>query len=96
MEYVRARVGEMPSTDASALLGELERVKALAWMRVQTPRPTSPTPSLDRYLTAAEVAERLGVKLPWVYSHRDDLGGVKMAGVVRYPERAIIRYLAGR
>jgi predicted DNA-binding transcriptional regulator AlpA len=80
------------------LVGELARAQALARLRLsenghaQAPARREPRP-LDRYLDAAEISDRLSMSTDWVYRHADELGAVKLGGAVRFPERAVIRYL---
>jgi hypothetical protein len=51
------------------------------------------TTALDNYLSASQVAELLGVRVQWCYENRSALGGLKLEGHVRFPERAVKRYL---
>jgi Helix-turn-helix domain len=54
-------------------------------------------PAPERLLTPAEVAERLGVSLRFVYAHRDQLGGRALSRrALRFPEAALARALARR
>ena len=39
------------------------------------------------------VADRLGMSESWVYENREELGGVKLKGAVRFPEKKILAYL---
>jgi excisionase family DNA binding protein len=47
-------------------------------------------------LDVVEVAARLGVERQFVYRHKQSLGAVRVGRAVRFPERAIERYLARR
>jgi excisionase family DNA binding protein len=50
---------------------------------------------MDRYLSAAEVAERLAVSRSWVYKHKRLLGGVQVGHRMwRFPEAGIQAYLS--
>jgi excisionase family DNA binding protein len=52
---------------------------------------------MDRYLSAAEVADRLAVSRSWVYKHKRVLGGVQVGGRMwRFPETGIQAYLHDR
>ncbi len=52
---------------------------------------------MDRYLSAAEVAERLAVSRSWVYKHKRMLGGVQVGHRMwRFPEAGIQAYLSNR
>lgn len=51
----------------------------------------------ERWLTAEEVAERLGVSVRWCYDHADQLGGKRLSRrCLRFPESAVRRYLERR
>ena len=52
---------------------------------------------LARLLSAAEVAERLGTSVRWVYDHADQLGRCQLSRrCLRFPEAAVRRYLERR
>ncbi len=52
---------------------------------------------MDRYLSAAEVAERLAVSRSWVYKHKRALGGVQVGHRMwRFSEAGIRTYLSPR
>jgi excisionase family DNA binding protein len=59
---------------------------------------TSKASSADspRLLDANEVAARLGVEKQFIYRHKQSLGAVRVGRAVRFPERAVERYLARR
>lgn len=88
----RADRAEIP-----ALLGELERVRAMAWMRLSAPHvatqaPTRPRSGKDRLLSAQEAAEILGVKPRWVYDHAEELGAQRLSDrCLRFSEKALQR-----
>jgi helix-turn-helix protein len=51
----------------------------------------------ERLLTPAEAAARLRVSRRFVYAHREQLGGrVLSKRALRFPEAALLRYLARR
>jgi len=57
-----------------------ESIEALAdalATRLRAPGDVQPAPAL---LTAAELAERLGVSREWVYRHADELGAIRLPG----------------
>ncbi len=98
---VRALESAIAAVDRDELpqvIGELARLEALARLRLSENGRAGETPahpktrSLDRYLGAGEVADRLGMSTDWVYRHADELGAVKLGGAVRFPERAVARY----
>jgi excisionase family DNA binding protein len=52
---------------------------------------------MDRYLSAAEVAERLAVSRSWVYKHKRLLGGIRIGHRMwRFPQAGIQAYLFPR
>jgi excisionase family DNA binding protein len=52
---------------------------------------------MDRYLSAAEVAECLAVSRSWVYKHKRLLGGIQVGHRMwRFPESRIQAYLSPR
>ena len=58
--------------------------------------PVAPVP-LDRWLTAAQVAELLGVSARWAYDHVEQLGGRQLSRrCVRFSEAAVRRHLERR
>jgi excisionase family DNA binding protein len=61
------------------------------------PTPRSATAATDRkkWLTADEVAERLGVTRRWVYAHARELEAQRLSRkCLRVPQRAVERRLA--
>ena len=88
----RADRGEIP-----ALLGALEQVRAMAWVRLSAPQaaaqaPTRPSSRKDRLLSVPDAAELLGVSERWVYDHADELGGQRLsARCLRFSEKALRR-----
>jgi predicted DNA-binding transcriptional regulator AlpA len=92
-------VESAPLSGVPALLGELERLRARAWTRLNVEArpaaPRDPAATADRLLTAREAAEILGVKERWVRDHADRLGGaVRLPGKqVRFSERKLRRWI---
>lgn len=84
-------------TEIPGLLGAIEQVRAMAWMRLNAPQvaiqvPTRPHSGKDRLLSAQEAADLLGVKPRWVYDHADELGGQRLTPrCLRFSERALRR-----
>jgi excisionase family DNA binding protein len=95
LEAILGRAGDAELPD---LAGELARAQAIIALRLQrqdgrlSHDMTVSEP--DGWLTPDAVAERLGVSRKWVYAHRAELGGRKIGGHVRLPERGVRRYLA--
>jgi excisionase family DNA binding protein len=87
-----------PTSGLPDLAGSLARLQALVALRLSNGYPEAyrDKPEPDAYLTADEIAQRFGLSRKWVYAHRAELGGRKLGGRVRFPERAVRRYLAAR
>jgi len=95
--------------DAPALLGEIERWRALLWLRVNelnlpatvttaTAAAAAAARKPDRLLTVSETATVLGVKPRWVREHADEIGAkVRLPGkVLRFSERKLERWIEQR
>jgi excisionase family DNA binding protein len=67
------RAADVSADDVPALLGELERLKAILWQRLLNPSASqaepAPTGPLDdlRQLTPAQVSELLNLKEPYIH-----------------------------
>jgi predicted DNA-binding transcriptional regulator AlpA len=84
-----------------ALLGELERLKALLWARMIHTEASSPPASLSsengRYLTVEEVVTRFGVSDRWLYRHKKHMPHSQPSRkVLLFPEKATERWFASR
>ena len=96
---LEAAIATASRDELPEFVGQLARLEALARLRLSENGRVSETPAnpktrpLDRYLGASDVADRLGMSTDWIYRHADELGGVKFGGAVRFPERAVVRYL---
>lgn len=54
-------------------------------------------PAVERWLTAAEVAERLHTSERWCYDHQAELGGKRLSRrCLRFPEAGVRRYVERR
>ena len=94
---LRSLIDEVEVHEIPDVLGELARMQAIVQKRLQPPTRNGTTPKLDQYLTVEEVAERLSIGTKWVYDHADQLGAVHLSTrAVRFPERAVQRYLTAR
>ncbi len=89
--------------DIPALLGDLERIRVMAWTRLYAPHvatraPTRARSGKDRLLTAKEAAEMLGVTIRWVYDHANELPGTQRLTprCLRFSENALKRWLERR
>ncbi len=91
-------VDEWPPDALPDLLGELARAEAIASERLHRPPAPSvngrPAARPDRYISAAEVAEWLGVKPNFVYAHAKDLGVLRLSNrCVRFSPAAVMRFI---
>ena len=90
IERLSMRVCEV---DADAIPEALGAIKALEARLLQ--RLVAPVPEPDRLLTAEETAARLACSVPFVYSHQDELGGVRLSErALRFRESEVERYIA--
>ncbi len=78
----------------AAVTVTLPREALLTLLGQEAPR-AAPTDS-PRLLDADEVAARLGVKKQFIYHNKQSLGAVRVGRAVRFPERAVEKYLARR
>jgi predicted DNA-binding transcriptional regulator AlpA len=93
----------LPNLDAATIaevLPDLDRLRAVAWIRLTADRGTSPTPETveDRLLTAEEAAARLAVAPDWLYRHADALPFTVRIGDrhLRFSTQGINRYIRER
>lgn len=49
-----------------------------------------------KLLLVDEVAERLAVRRAWVYEHAAEMGAVKLAGLLRFPEDKLDDWINGQ
>ena len=69
---VKQRIAEASAQELTAILGELEQLKAAAWARLVAPpgngkAETAPSSEKDKLLTPEEAADLLSVKVTWLY-----------------------------
>ena len=84
-----------------ALLGELERLKAVAWARAIGPPPSQTGQqgaiAPDRYLTVPEVVDRFSVTPKWLYRNKKRMPHSQPSRkVLLFPEKATERWFASR
>ncbi len=92
---VDSLIRQAPADALPAAIGEFARGKATLEARNRTHGTSTngrkPPPELEQHYTAAQIAKLLTVKKSWVYSHRGELGGIKLSnGCVRYPASKIM------
>lgn len=51
--------------------------------------------SMTAFLTPRDIMRRLSVSRTWVQDHRDELGGRKIAGLLRFPADRVEAFIAG-
>ncbi len=95
-------IAEAAAAEIPALIGELERLKALVWARMvaaQTgdPRP-SPSPAYSgRWLTAEQAAKIFSVTPRWLYRHKKQLPHSQPSRkVLLFPEDRLRRWFEKR
>ncbi len=95
-----ARAAEIPAEQVSALLGELEHLRAALWVRLVTaPAASAPAPEPTRLLAADEVAAWLGVPKSYVYELArrrtpDALPTVAFGKYVRFAVGDVVTWVA--
>ena len=94
-------VAEVERATCPALVGELERLKAVAWAKAiwpaasQSGQQGASTP--DRYLTVSEAAVRFHVTPTWLYRHKRQMPHSQPSRkVLLFPEQAITKWFASR
>lgn len=99
-DELKAAVEAGPREGLPDLAGELARAQATLISRLTAPRANGarpPSPAVERFLTAEELADKLSLDRKWCYAHATELGAVRLSnGCVRFPEKAILRFLATR
>ena len=90
---------DVPVERIPSMLGELERVKAHLWVRLNANRTASGgEQQADESLGVKEAARRLGMSPGWLYRHARDLPFAKRVGprTLRFSAEGIRRYLTAR
>jgi predicted DNA-binding transcriptional regulator AlpA len=92
-------IAGLSQEEAVAAIAELTGLQAVLATRFrQLPQRVVPTAIAepDRLLEPAEVAQRLGVTIRWLYSHADKLPFTRRLGrkVLRFSELGLKRYMA--
>lgn len=91
-------LAEASPPDCAALLGELERLKALAWVRLNGAAQPLAQPALpDKLLTVTEAADKLSLTTDYLYRHARELPfTVRTGRHVRFSLVGIERYIRQR
>ena len=95
------RVAEIPPEDLPALLGELERLKAVLWARMMSAQINGSGqgegPVKDRLLTVKEAAARLKTSTDFLYRNANALPfTVRLGSRLRFSARGLARYIRQR
>lgn len=81
--------------DLPAFIGELERLKALAWGQLYRPEPIKATAHQDssRYLNVEEVCARFNVTPKWLYRHKRQMPHSQPSRkVLLFPEIKLVQW----
>ena len=93
------KAGLLPPEAIPAMLGELERLRAMLWARLSLPRTSGngTAENGDRLLNAQETAAKLGASQDWLYRRSRNLPFVvRMGRKVLFSEAGIERYIRAR
>ena len=86
--------------DCPLLVGELEKLKALAWARMMQPvGPVVPDGGQQNghYLTVEEVVERFKVTAKWLYRNKKQMPHSQPSRkCLLFPEQGITKWFASR
>ncbi|BFU93437.1 MAG: hypothetical protein NTNFB02_01590 [Nitrospira sp.] len=101
LNLVEHAIASAAPADCPALLGELERLKGLAHLRMlvgRGPSGPAPLPQTDsQYLTVAQVADRFCVTPKWLYRHKKQMPHSQPSRkVLLFPEQAVTKWFASR
>jgi len=90
----------MPVEQMPGLLSQLERLRALIWMKLRNvpASGTRESPSADRLLDVTEAAHRLGVSKDYLYRHAKHWPFALRVGPgqLRFSERGMDRWIKTR
>ena len=90
-------VEQSAPADYPGLLGELERLKAILWVRMALPSVKQAPSQPDCLLTAKEVAQRLGMTREYIYRNATKYPfTVREGRYVRFSQAGLTRYLERR
>jgi len=94
-------IAQVEQATCPALVGELERLKAVAWAKAiwlpaSQPGQQGASPT-ERYLTVPEVVDRFSVTPKWLYRHKRQMPHSQPSRkVLLFPEQATTKWCAGR
>lgn len=95
---LEAATRDVAPVDVPALVGELERLKAIAWQRLAAPAGRAQSNGRDdRLLTAKDVSGRTTLSVAWLYRHADTLPFTRRLGrKVLFSEVGLGKWFATR
>ena len=93
-----SRANEIPVEAIPGMLGALEHVKGILWVRLMNSARRNEAPEPDELLTIEEAAQRLRTSEDWLYRHANNLPfAVRLGkGQLRFSSRGITRWVALR
>lgn len=100
LSQVEKAIQAAAPSDCPALLGELERLKALAQLRMMNGAPHVPTTAQvaeENYLTVQQVCDRFRVSAKWLYRHKKQMPHSQPSRkILLFPEKSITKWFASR
>lgn len=94
-------VAEIQQATCPMLVGELERLRVVAWSKVMCPsvpqasQQSAGTP--ERYLTVPEVVDRFSVTPKWLYRNKARMPHSQPSRkVLLFPEQAVTKWFTSR
>lgn len=101
LHHVEQAIREAEPAECPALLGELERLKGMAHLRMLEGRsfrgPVPLTQPEGQYLTVTQVADRFRVTPKWLYRHKRQMPHSQPSRkVLLFPEQAVTKWFASR
>lgn len=97
-ESLQTLIQDIDRDSCAVLIGELEKMKALAYGRMlQRDQPPPLQPDTGRYLTVKQVCERFNVMPKWLYRHKKQMPYSQPSRkVLLFQEQAVTRWFATR
>ena len=94
-------ISQVQQANCPALMGELERLRVVAWAKVicpLTPQPGQQGASApDRFLTVSEVENRFSVTKKWLYRNKKRMPHSQPSRKkLLFPEHALTKWFASR
>jgi predicted DNA-binding transcriptional regulator AlpA len=77
LKAVLNAVRDVPAEELPAFIGQLESIKAAAWMRLSSPAPAM---QRDELLSVEQTAERLGMSTDYLYRNHKTLPFTRRMG----------------